>query len=137
MPKATLSLHLINNVVFESVENYLLATMYLAGVQDAVSEALYQANLVGLTFSSGVTRTGLIMSFSGFSQRVFDLANTVVATFSKGTIDATHFQLIRDGLAADFKAALATDAWQQSVYVLLYFSPFLFYFFTVFSSSSP
>jgi len=113
-PKATIRIHLISNRVFESAASYVAATLYLNGVIDAVTDVRYQASVVGLSVSFGVTRSGIDLSFYGFSEKLPSLAYTVIDALAKGSLIQDNFSLIVDELNSTLNQALFTDAWQQA-----------------------
>lgn len=85
------------------VFNYVCATIYLKIVNDALKQTAYQASNANLAFDIGIRDLDIEATFSGFSDKLGDLAHVVFQQLVSAEITPAAFTVMRDELVREYR----------------------------------
>lgn len=99
LPKAVLKLELRNPLVYFDPVHVNMANLFEHLLVDALNEHLYSAELAGLKYQVNTTTYGMSLAFSGFSDKLHVLIETVLAKMADFQIDAQRFAILKDSVS--------------------------------------
>lgn len=102
-PRAHLGFFLQLPPLMESVENVVLADLYVKLVRDALNEYAYHANVAELMYSLRVKEAGLELMFGGFNDKLHLLVEVVVSALFSTEIKPTRFEVFKEEMLREYK----------------------------------
>ncbi len=103
LPKAVVKLELRNPLVYFDPIHVNMANMFENLLLDSLNEHLYSAELAGLRYQVSTTNYGMNVSFSGFSDKINVLVDTVFEKITNFKIDPQRFNIIKDSVSYRYK----------------------------------
>ncbi|GIL80830.1 hypothetical protein Vretifemale_9906, partial [Volvox reticuliferus] len=86
VPKIHMYVHIITRAVYDTPASWVTARLACRLMEELLQPDVYDAQLVGTSYSLAASETGLHLSFHGFSGVVAKLAEVVVAAMSSVTL---------------------------------------------------
>jgi insulysin len=99
LPKAVIKLELRNPLVYFDPVHVNMANMFEYLLGDALNEHLYSAELAGLKYNISTTNYGMTTSFSGFSDKINVLLETVYDKMASFRVDPQRFHIIKESVS--------------------------------------
>jgi len=95
-PKANLLFKIHSPEVYSSPRNAVLSQLYADAILEGLREFLYPVSISGLNLQINVDKKGINLSFSGFSDKIFDLTKIVTNNLKEIKIDKKTFKSLKD-----------------------------------------
>jgi insulysin len=102
VPRANLYLSLGLPGGIASAEDLAMATLYQRVVRDALTEAVYPANLAGLGYRLEVDGYGFLLTVTGYDDKQLTLLTTVLSGLTDTAIDPNRFAALRDEVVREW-----------------------------------
>lgn len=83
VPKATINVRLLSTVVVESPRNFVLSEIFSRVVTEAMNTYSYFAEIAGLSYSIHGDKSGLIMNFRGYNDKLPQFAIRMIDELRK------------------------------------------------------
>ena len=115
-PKAKLILRINSPVVYTSPRNAVLTQLYVDVVREGLNEFGYPVRLSGLDFNISYSKKGIILSFSGFSDKILDLAKSIVSRLKNININHKTFKILKEIRSRKYKNFVYEQPFKQAFY---------------------
>jgi insulysin len=99
LPKAVIKLELRNPLVYFDPIHVNMTNMFENLLLDSLNEHLYSAELAGLKYNISTTNYGMTASFSGFSDKIHVLLETVFEKMASFRVDPQRFNIIKESVS--------------------------------------
>eukprot|EP00173_Palmaria_palmata_P002734 Plantae.Rhodophyta-Palmaria_palmata.ctg2845.p1 GENE.Plantae.Rhodophyta-Palmaria_palmata.ctg2845~~Plantae.Rhodophyta-Palmaria_palmata.ctg2845.p1 ORF type:complete len:633 (+),score=134.09 Plantae.Rhodophyta-Palmaria_palmata.ctg2845:236-1900(+) len=97
-PKVDLKVNLENPVTYASAKNLVLTKAFIALLKDDLNTFAYDAELAGLDYDVDAVDNGLVLSLSGYNDKILVLFNKVLEKMTSFCCDPERFAMICDQL---------------------------------------
>ncbi len=95
-PQSSLSLNINTPHAYDNVDNLVRAILFTSAIQEGLNEEAYPIQQAGLGYSLNVTKEGISLSFSGYSQKISALIDLVSRNLMNVKIDEEKFNTLKD-----------------------------------------
>ncbi|GIT70809.1 MAG: hypothetical protein Ct9H300mP28_06230 [Pseudomonadota bacterium] len=95
-PKAHLTFRINTPQVYSSPRNAVLSQLYTDAISEGLNEFGYPVRLAGLEYGINVDKKGIILTFSGYSDRILKLIKKVPGRLKGITIDKKTFNTLKE-----------------------------------------
>jgi insulysin len=113
-----IKLELRNPLVYFDPINVNMANMFEHLLSDSLNEHLYAAELAGLKYNISTTNYGMSTSFSGFSDKINVLLETVYEKMASFKVDPQRFAIIKESYRRDLTNFEAEQPFKHAVYYM-------------------
>jgi len=127
LPRAAVSIKLLTDQANQTARKHLLTELYVATLLEALNEWKYPITMAGLNFEIHEHARGLLLRFTGFSDRIPDLMKDVFSRLELPAVNAELYATIRDRMARDLKNIDIEPAYRQAAYEGDYLTSTLFH----------
>lgn len=97
-PKVALKVILENPVTYASAKNLVLTKVFIAMLKDDLKTFAYDAEIAGLGYDVDAVDNGLVLSLSGYNDKILVLLNKVLEKMTRFCCDPDRFAMICDQL---------------------------------------
>ncbi len=104
LPKAYLKFELRNPAATFEPANMNMTALFVDLFKDAVVEELYAADLADLNYRLSPSSYGLVVSFSGFSDKMAVLVETLFERMASFNVDPRRFEILKESVSGPFRA---------------------------------
>ena len=112
-PKAKLIYHICISDELMSLENFLLGKLYIASINESLSETSGSAaRLAGLEYSVSYDMKGIKIEVGGYNSSLDDLMNVIIDATTKLKIDENIFSVIMDATIRNLENRSLDAAYQ-------------------------
>ena len=115
-PKAHLTFRINTPQVYSSPRNAVLSQLYTDAISEGLNEFGYPVRLAGLEYSINVNKKGIILTFSGYSDRILELIKKVSGRLKEITIDKKTFNTLKEVRARRYQNFHFQQPFQQAFY---------------------
>ena len=115
-PKAHLKFRINTHKVYSSPRNAVLSQLYADVINEELNEFGYPVRLAGLEFGINVNKKGIILTFSGYSNRIFELIREVSSRLKEITIDKKTFKALKEVRVRRYQNFHFQQPFQQAFY---------------------
>lgn len=105
-PRAHLAFFLHLPPLGESIENVVLANLYVKLVRDALNEYAYHANVAELMYSLRIKEAGLELMFGGFNDKLHLLVQVVTEALFSTEVKLARFDVIKEETLREYKNSM-------------------------------
>lgn len=113
VPKANINLRLKLPMAAQSAKTAAMNKLFVALVNDSLTEFTYPASLAGLHFSISSNSRGIDISVDGYNDRQGLLLNRIVETIRKSRFDSARFESVKAELIRGWNNASKASPYQQ------------------------
>lgn len=99
LPKAIIKLEMRNPLINLDPLHYNMASMFEQLLLDSLNEHLYSAELAGLHYKIDTNNYGFVVTFSGFSDKINVLVETIFDKMTKFQVDPVRFNIIKESVS--------------------------------------
>jgi len=115
-PKAHLTFRINTPQVYSSPRNAVLSQLYTDAISEGLNEFGYPVRLAGLEYGINVDKKGIILTFSGYSDRILELIKKVSGRLKGITIDKKTFNALKEVRARLYQNFHFQQPFQQAFY---------------------
>ena len=115
-PKAHLTFRINTPQVYSSPRNAVLSQLYTDAISEGLNEFGYPVRLAGLEYGINVDKKGIILTFSGYSDRILELIKKVSGRLKGITIDKKTFNTLKEVRARRYQNFHFQQPFQQAFY---------------------
>ena len=115
-PKAHLTFRINTSQVYSSPRNAVLSQLYTDAISEGLNEFGYPVRLAGLEYGINVDKKGIILTFSGYSDRILELIKKVSGRLKEITIDKKTFNTLKEVRARRYQNFHFQQPFQQAFY---------------------
>ena len=115
-PKAHLKFRINTPHVYSSPRNAVLSQLYTDAISEGLNEFGYPVKLAGLEYGINVDKKGIILTFSGYSDRILELIKKVSGRLKEITIDKKTFETLKEVRARRYQNFHFQQPFQQAFY---------------------
>ena len=115
-PKAHLTFRINTPQVYFSPRKAVLSQLYTDAISEGLNEFGYPVRLAGLEYSINVDKKGVILTFSGYSDRILELIKKVSGRLKEITIDKKTFNTLKEVRARRYQNFHFQQPFEQAFY---------------------
>ncbi len=98
LPKAYLKFEIRNPVANFEPLNVNMTSLFIDLFKDAVAEEFYAADLAGLEYKISQNSYGLVVSFSGFNDKMGVLVESLFEKMANFKVDSRRFEILKESV---------------------------------------
>ncbi len=115
-PKAYLKFRINTPKVYSSPRKAVLSQLYVDAISEGLNEFGYPVRLAGLEYGINVDKKGIILTFSGYSDRILELIKKVSGLLKEITVDKKTFNTLREVRGRRYQNFHFKQPFQQAFY---------------------
>ncbi|OBZ78124.1 Insulin-degrading enzyme [Grifola frondosa] len=103
VPKANVRVNIRSPIAYVTPRHALLTRLCVDLVEDALSEVTYDADLAGLSFSVNNHIEGIVVSVSGYNDKLAVLLQTVMEKLKTLVVDSDRLKVIKEQVKLEYE----------------------------------
>ncbi len=115
-PKAYMKFRINTPQVYSSPRNAVLSQLYTDAISEGLNEFGYPVRLAGLEYDINVDKKGIILTFSGYSDRILELIKKVSGRLKDISIDKKTFNNLKEVRERRYQNFHFQQPFQQAFY---------------------
>lgn len=115
-PKAQVTLRFHTTETYRTARHAVLSQLYAIAIEEGLNEFGYAVRLAGLDYGLGNGKKGITVNFSGFSDRILKLSQTIIDRLENITISPEAFRVIQERQFRRYRNMRFDSAVSQAFY---------------------
>ena len=115
-PKATVMLRIETPTVYATAKDSVLSELYVNAIDESFNEYRYMAEMAGLSFSIHKDKKGIMLIFSGYSNKLLFFANTLTHRLKTLKLSQNTYLRLKDNLQRRYDNFAYSPPYQQGFY---------------------
>jgi insulysin len=103
LPKAIYKFEIRNPIVYFDPANVNMCNLFVDLLMDSLTEYAYDAELAGLKYKINTTNYGIVITLSGFSDKMDVLLKTIVERMATFKVDPQRFNILKESVSKQTK----------------------------------
>lgn len=102
LPKAYIKIELRNPIAQFDPVHYNMTNLFIELFRDSVAEEFYAADLAGLNYRINPNNYGVVVSFSGFSDKMNVLVESLFEKLASFKVDPKRFHILKEAVSLNY-----------------------------------